>query len=71
MDILNKSCNYRIQFCNALSFIKREGKVTQDKEIKPLEEKVSPKSLIRKRKRGKDEEKQEQEEEGWGKVGGW
>ena len=49
--------NYGSQFCKAVfhkiyacGFIKREKKVTHGKEIKPLEEKVSPKNLVEKSK---------------------
>lgn len=62
MGILNRRYQYRSQFHTALLFIKREGRVTQDKEIKPLEENVNPKSLIGKSKR-------EEEEDGQGKEG--
>lgn len=63
MGILNKRYHHRSQLYTALLFIKREGRVTQDKEIKPLEENINPKSLIGKSKR-------EEEEEGQGKEGG-
>lgn len=42
MDIFNKSYSYRSHFCDALSFAKRQGKLTQNKEIKVIRRKSHP-----------------------------